>query len=79
MTNINKVVTSISVPIARRDYYAADRKDGSLCNFGQRLELGRMSVGFVATPPLSFPQSLVPAPVPQIESGSESSPFSDLP
>src|ERR1700687_4963125 len=31
------------------------------------------------TPPLSFPQSLVPAPVPQIESGSESSPFSDLP
>src|SRR6185295_9970688 len=30
------------------------------------------------TPPLSFPQSLVPAPDPQTESGSESSPFSDL-
>src|ERR1019366_6440161 len=31
------------------------------------------------TPPLSFPQSLVPAPVPRRESGSESSPSSDLP
>jgi len=30
------------------------------------------------TPPLFFPQSLVPAPGLQIVSGSESSPFSDL-
>ena len=30
-------------------------------------------------PPLSFPQSLVSAPVLQIENGSESSPFLDLP
>src|SRR6185437_1969329 len=35
--------------------------------------------GSAITPPVSFPQSLVPAQVPQIESGSESSPFSDLP
>src|ERR1700677_4010916 len=31
------------------------------------------------TPPLAFPQSLAPAPVPGIESGSGSSPFSTLP
>src|SRR6185437_509615 len=33
--------------------------------------------GSAITPPASFSQSLVPAQVPQIESGSESLPFSD--
>src|ERR1700687_1211983 len=37
------------------------------------------AINSAITPPLSFQQPLVPAPVPQTESGNESSPFSDLP
>src|ERR1700674_4384025 len=37
------------------------------------------AINSAVTPPLSFQQWLVPAPVPQTESGNESSPFSGLP
>jgi hypothetical protein len=49
--------------------------------FWQKVESGRVlfSISSVITLPLYVPQSLAPAPVPQTESDSESSPFSDLP
>src|ERR1700677_3019054 len=54
--------------------------------FGELLSLATSAVGnsssilfsSATTPPLSVPQLLVPAPVPQTRSGNESSPFSSL-
>src|ERR1017187_4837000 len=52
---------------------------GSSSCFGEPFFARSMVLSSSIMPPLSFPQLLVPAPVLQIESGSESSPFSDLP
>jgi hypothetical protein len=59
------------------------RSFGLLCRIAvaRQLRSGNLliySLELAITPPLSVPQSSVSAPVPQTESDSESSPFSDL-